>query len=60
MNCRHPAIIEKDGVFYCLSCGCALNEETHDKQEGAEEKPVKAAKNAVKRRGKAKPEYRDD
>ena len=52
MNCRHPAIIEKDGVFYCLSCGCALNEEAHDKQEWAEKKPVEAAKNAVKRRTK--------
>jgi hypothetical protein len=51
MNCTHPVLYAKSDGLYCHICGAKLRvDETVDKQEGQEEKPVETPKKAVKRK----------
>jgi hypothetical protein len=53
MNCTHPVLYAKLDGLYCHICGAKLRvDETVDKQEGQEEKPVETPKKAVKRKAR--------
>ena len=53
MNCTHPVLYAKLDGLYCHICGAKLCvDETVDKQEGHEEKPVETQKTSRKRKAK--------